>query len=187
MLPAGTACSLWHPLQSCERLHCSLNKQKQLAAFLGSHTAGVLAHHCLPAGPRIPACMSLRLASGLSRCLHSPMSCRHRQQPCLPVGSCSVCSMPRYLHSFNAPHVLTAALPLQVLVFGTTPQVRQTVLHGLLKQSPQAAAAPPPRAARQMPMLAGMGRPSAAEDGDLAAGLVRDRLTEAVRPMVACD
>ena len=85
----------------------------------------------------------------------------------------------------NTPLVMTAALPLQVLVFGTTPQVRQAVLHGLLKQSPQAAAAPPPRAARQMPMLAGMGRPSAAEDGDLAAGLVRDCAMEGVRPLVA--
>ena len=109
----------------------------------------------------------------------------HQQQPCLPVALWSVCSMPRHLQSSMTPPALTAALPLQVLVFGTTPQVRQAVLHGLLKQSPQAAAPPPPRAARQMPMLAGMGRPSAAEDGDLAAGLVRGCLTEVVRPLAA--
>ena len=101
------------------------------------------------------------------------------------MGLRSVCSMPRSLHNYKTLPALTAALPVQVLVFGTTPQVRQAVLHGLLKQSPQAAAAPPPRAARQMPMLAGMGRPSAAEDGDLAAGLVRDSSTEAARPLVA--
>ena len=104
-----------------------------------------------------------------------------------PACDLCQCACPTTCIVPGTPSALTAALPLQVLVFGTTPQVRQAVLHGLLKQSPQAAAAPPPRAARQMPMLAGMGRPSAAEDGDLAAGLVCDWLTEAVRPLVACD
>ena len=129
--------------------------------------------------------MSLRPAGELFFCLDLPTSCLQQQPPGLPVGLWSVRSIPLSLHGYNPLPALTAALPVQVLVFGTTPQVRQAVLHGLLKQSPQVAAAPPPRAARQMPMLAGMGRPSAAEDGDSAAGLVRDCLTEAVRPLVA--